>query len=269
MRAAVYHGIENIKIEDREKPACGEKEVLLRVHYCAVCGTDVRIFFHGHKKVTPPAIIGHEITGVLEKVGQEAKRADWQEGDAVTVVTSVGCGHCPLCRRGYYNLCPDTRAIGYFWPGGFAEYLVVPEEALNQGAIIKLPPNLSPLAGTLIEPFSCVINGQSYLQIEAGETVVIFGGGPIGLMHAWLARASGAKNVVVVDPDFERLERFGRNFEGLVLLNPSQNNIKDEVLKMTDGLGADVVITACPVKKAQLDGLELLAGRGRISFFGG
>ncbi|HOL67536.1 MAG TPA: zinc-dependent dehydrogenase [bacterium] len=269
MKAAVFHGVEDIRIQEWPQPHCGPKEVLVKVSYCAICGTDLRIFYHGHKKVNPPAIIGHEITGVIEKVGESVSQSDFRAGDPVTVVTSVGCGHCRLCQRGWYNLCPDTRAIGYFWPGGFAEYLLVPEEAVAQQAIIRLPEKLSLLDGTLVEPLSCVINGQSYLNIRDGETVVIFGGGPVGLMHACLAKAEGASQVLVVDPDFERLERFGKKFEGLILLDPKKVKVKEEVARLTAGAGADVVITACPVKQAQLDGLEILAGRGRISFFGG
>ncbi len=268
MKAAIYYGQQDIRVADWPEKSPGEKEVLIKVAYCAVCGTDVRIFFHGHKKVTPPAIIGHEITGVVEKIGKGVDKKNFQVGDAVTVVTSVGCGKCALCRRGRYNLCLQTRAIGYYWPGGFARYLIVPEEAVQQEAIIKLPDGVSLLQGSMIEPLSCVINGQNYLEIKEGETVVIFGGGPIGLMHASLAKAKGA-TTIVIDPDFDRLVRFGQNFAGLILWNPGKINLKQEIWKMTSGLGADVVITACPVKQAQLDGLDILAPGGRLSLFGG
>jgi len=269
MRAAVYQGKERFEIREWPTPVCGDDEVLVRVNYCAICGTDVRIYFHGHAKVKPPAIIGHEITGTVAEVGRNVSLPGISVGDPVTTVTSTGCGTCRMCRQGYYNLCPDTRAIGYYFPGGFAEYLVIPAVAVRQNALIKLPDGMPLLDGTLIEPLSCAINGQQYLRIGPGDTVVIFGGGPIGLMHARLAQARGAERVVVVDPAFERLQRFGRQFEGLLLMDPAAVDVKEEVRKMTGGFGADVVITACPVKQAQIDGLQMLGSRGRISFFGG
>lgn len=269
MKAAVYYGIEDMRIEEVEKPVCGEKEILIRVCYCAICGTDVRIYFHGHKKVNPPAIIGHEITGIVEEIGESISWDEIKVGDKVSVVTSIGCGKCKMCKKGYYNLCPDTKAIGYYYQGGFAEYLLIPEPAVEQKAIVKLPDNLSLYEGALIEPLSCCINGQSYLNIEKGETVVIYGGGPVGLMHANLANASGAEKVIVVDPDYERLEKFGKQFEYLILWDGKKVNVKEEIKKLTDGYGADVVITACPAKQAQMEGIEILGSKGRISLFGG
>ncbi|MCD6407539.1 zinc-dependent dehydrogenase [bacterium] len=269
MKAAVYHGIEDIRIEEVEKPVCGEREILIKVSYCAICGTDVRIFFHGHKKVNPPAIIGHEITGIIEEIGKKVDYPEIKVGDRVTVVTSIGCGKCKMCLKGYYNLCPDTKAIGYYYQGGYAEYLLIPEISIQQKGIVKLPDNLSLSEGALIEPLSCCINGQSYLNIEEGDTVVIYGGGPIGLMHANLAKSSGADKVIVVDPDYERLEKFGKQFEGLILWDGKKVNVKEEINKITDGYGADVVITACPAKQAQMEGIEILGSKGRISLFGG
>jgi len=269
MKAAVYNGIQDIKIEEIEKPVCGEKEVLVEVNYCAICGTDVRIYFNGHKKVIPPAVIGHEITGKVAEIGDKVGETDFNIGDKVTVVTSIGCGKCKMCKQGLYNLCPDTKAIGYFYSGGFKEYLIVPEDAVKQKAVLKLPENTSLLEGALIEPLSCCINGQSYLNIHATDTVVIFGGGPIGFMHANLAKAEGAEKVIIIDPAFERLEKFGKQFENLILLDPNSLNIKDGIKKQTNGSGADVVITACPSKQAQMDGIEILGSKGRISFFGG
>lgn len=269
MKAAIYNGVENITVEEWENPVCGANEILLKTHYCAICGTDVRIYFHGHKKVIPPAIIGHEITGEIVEIGSSVQIQGLKPGDKVTTVTSTGCGKCKMCANGFYNLCPDTKAIGYFYQGGFAEYVIIPEPAVEQNAVIKLPENVSLLEGALIEPLSCAINGQDYLKINTGDTVVIFGGGPIGFMHAVLAKASGAGKIIMIDPAFERLQKFGKQFDFVELWNPGTTNIKEAVNTATGGFGADVVITACPSKKAQTDGLEILGSKGRISFFGG
>ncbi|MCL5674456.1 MAG: alcohol dehydrogenase catalytic domain-containing protein [Candidatus Omnitrophica bacterium] len=269
MKAAIFYGIENIKTEEKEKPKCGEKEVLVKVAFCAICGTDVRIFFSGHKKVIPPAVIGHEITGEVSEIGKGLSDIDLKIGDKIVLVTSIGCGKCPLCKKGFYNLCPDTKAIGYFYSGGYAEYVTIPEPAVQQKAWVKLPSNVSLLEGALIEPLSCVINGQNYLDIEKGDTVVIYGGGPIGLMHAVIARAKEAENIIIIDPNFQRLESFAKKFEGLILLDPKKENIKEKIKSITSGFGAEVVITAAPAKEAQMEALEIIAQKGRISFFGG
>ncbi|HNS49119.1 MAG TPA: alcohol dehydrogenase catalytic domain-containing protein [bacterium] len=269
MKAAVYHGIQDVRFEEVPAPACGPAEILVGVNYCAVCGTDVRIYLHGHKNVTPPAVTGHEITGRVLEIGPEVKEPGLAVGDRVTLVTSIGCGRCKMCRRGLHNLCPDTKAIGYRYPGGFAERLAVPAEAVRQRAVLKLPDNLSLLEGALIEPLSCAINGQNYLQVRPDDTVVIYGGGPIGFMHAALALAVPAARVIMIDPAFDRLKHFGREFPGLILWDPKEVRVADEVNKLTGGFGADVVITACPSPQAQVEGLGLLGSRGRISLFGG
>ncbi len=270
MKAAVYHGIKDIRVAEIETPVCKPDEIRIKVNYCAICGTDVRIYFHGHKKVIPPAVIGHEITGTIDEIGSNVSYSEsLKKGDKVALVTSIGCEKCKMCGKGLYNLCPDTKAIGYFYPGGYAEYVIVPASAMKQNAVIKLPESISLKEGALIEALSCAINGQNYLDIGRGDTVVIYGGGPIGIMHAVLAQAAGAERVIMTDPAYERLEKFGKQFGGLMLLDPKKVKIKDEVFRLTGGYGADVVITACPAKQAQVEGLELLGSRGRISLFGG
>lgn len=219
--------------------------------------------------MVPPAIIGHEITGEVEEIGAGVKDVELKKGSPVTLVTSIGCGSCKLCMQGLYNLCPDTKAIGYFYPGGFAEYVVIPEPAVKQKAWVILPENVSLLQGALIEPLSCAINGQSYLNIKNNDTVVIYGGGPVGLMHAVLAKAQSSGKVIITDPDFKRLERFAGQFAGLTLIDPKTEKVKDKVSEITSGFGAEVVITACPAKQAQMEALEITSPKGRISFFGG
>ncbi|MCM8821492.1 MAG: zinc-dependent dehydrogenase [Candidatus Omnitrophica bacterium] len=268
MKAAIFQGPEKIQVMEWKNPVCGDDEILIKVEYCAICGTDVRTFFHGHNKVIPPAIIGHEITGEVVEAGKNVKGL-LKKGDRITPVTSIGCGYCRLCSKGLYNLCPDTKALGYFYPGGFAEYMIIPEAAVEQKAWVVLPDNISLLEGSLIEPLSCVINAQNYLAIQPGDSVVIYGGGPIGFMHAILARASGAEKIVMVDPAYERLEKFASLFSDLILINPLKENTVAKIKKITDGFGADVIITACPAKQAQVEAFQIAAPRSRISFFGG
>jgi len=268
LKAAIFNGPEKISICDWKDPVPSDNEILIRVDYCAICGTDVRTFFHGHKKVIPPAIIGHEITGEVIEIGKNVK-SSLKKGDRITPVTSIGCGNCKLCKKGLYNLCPDTKALGYYYSGGFAQYMVIPEIAVKQDAWVVLPDSISSQEGSLIEPLSCVINAQNYLSIKDGDTVVIYGGGPIGFMHAILARASGAERVIMIDPAFERLERFASLFSDLILIDPLKQNTVERVKDITGGFGADVIITACPAKQAQIESFSIAAPHSRISFFGG
>ena len=266
MKAAVYLGPEKLEIREVEKPSCKAGEALIKVKACAICGTDVRIYYHGQANVKPPHIIGHEIAGVVEQAGAGVKGV--AEGDRVTVVTSVGCGKCRFCGKGYYNLCNETKALGYFWPGGFAEYVLIPEKSVSQNSIIKIPDGISFETASIIEPLSCCINGQEYLKIEKGDFVVVFGCGPIGIMHAELARAQGASKVAIIDVSEDKLE-LGRKFNGFVLVNSAKEDPVKKVLEMTRNEGADVIIVAAGSGKAQQQALEMAAKKARLSYFAG
>jgi len=268
LKAAIFNGPEKISVGSWESPFCAEDEILMKVNYCAICGTDVRTFFHGHKKVIPPAIIGHEITGEIVEIGKNVN-TNLKKGDRITPVTSIGCGHCRACEKGLYNLCPETKAIGYYYSGGFAEFMIIPAPAIRQNAWVTLPENVSLLEGALIEPLSCAINAQNYLNIQSGDTVVIYGGGPIGFMHAVLARASGAEKVIMVDPAFDRLKKFANQFEDIILIDPNTENTVARIKDITKNYGAEVIITACPAKQAQVEAFSIAAPCSRISFFGG
>jgi len=266
MKAAVFRGPEQMVVEEYPKPECGSHDVILKVDACAICGTDMRIYYHGHKNVTPPFITGHEVGGTIAEVGPDV--TGYEVGDRVLVVTPVGCGRCVYCRRGRHNLCRDFKALGYHFPGGFAEYMKIPEPAVRQGNLLKYPDHMKSEHAALVEPLSCVVNGQEYLNITTGDNVLVIGAGPIGCMHAVLARASGAANVVVSEMSDTRLE-MARRFGLTRYVNPSNEDLKQVVMEMTEGAGMDVVIVACSVKAAQEQALGLAAKRGRVSFFGG
>jgi L-iditol 2-dehydrogenase len=266
MKAAVYLGPEKIEIREVEKPVCGKGEVLLKVSACAVCGTDVRIYYHGQKNVVPPRITGHEIAATIAEVGSGVK--GYKEGERVTAVTSVGCGKCRFCQKGVFNLCDEPKYLGYYYDGGFAEYMKVPAEAVNGNNILKVPDKIDFPEIAVIEPLSCVINGQDYLNIQDQDTVVVFGAGPIGCMHAELAKVRGAKQVVLADISDTRLELI-KNFKGIKIFNSSKKDAVKEIMELTGDAGADVIITACSAGIVQEQALQMAAKRARISFFAG
>jgi len=238
--------------------------VRLKVEACALCGTDLRIFTYGQKNVVPPAIIGHEICGVVDQVGKGV--VDIREGQRVTPVTCVGEGECEYCKQGLHNLCRDFRALGYDFAGGYAEYMVIPKEAVDQGSVIEAPDGLSPEEVALVEPLSCCINGQEYLNIKEGDVVAIFGCGPIGLMHSEVARADGAARVFMVDAAPDRLEVVREFGAGEPL---EAEGSTEEIMNRTGREGVDVVICACGVPAVQAQALEIVKKKGRVSFFAG
>jgi len=266
MKAAVFMGPERMEVKEVPKPKCREGEVLLQVKACAICGTDGRIYFHGQKNVVPPHIIGHEIAGDIVEVGPGVK--GHKAGDRVTVVTSIGCGHCRYCERGLTNMCPDSKAIGYYYPGGFAEYMPVPAEAVRQRAVIKLPGGMPYDVAAMVEPLSCCINGQEYLHIEPGDMVVVVGAGPIGCMHLMLAKAAEAGKTIIIDVDEKRL-KMAERFAPDVVVDGRVGSSVERVLKETKGLGAEVVIVACGSHQAQEDAVRMAAKMGRVSYFAG
>src|SRR5512135_3352700 len=175
MKAAVFHGLRDVRIEEIDSPTAGKGEVVLRVLRCAVCGTDKRIYTHGQKNVVPPAVTGHEIVGVVHEIG--AGVAKLAAGQRVIVATVVGCGKCVYCRRKQYNLCESFTALGYDYAGGFAEYVKIPAPAVAQGNIIPIPQTMSVERAALIEPLSCCLNGEEYLNPQPGDRALVMGAG--------------------------------------------------------------------------------------------
>jgi len=266
MKAAVYHGIRDVRVEEVATPQAGPGEVVVRVLRCAVCGTDKRVYVHGQKNVVPPAIVGHEIVGLVYELGEGVSGPP--VGTRVIVATPVGCGDCICCRREQYNLCENFKALGYDYAGGFAEFMKVPARAVAQGNVIPIPEDLSPDAAALIEPLSCCLNGQEYLDPQPGDRALVFGAGPIGLMHAGILTAKGCRPVMVADISAERLEYV----KDLGVGTPIHTTRDDTVAEILEAAGEekfDVVVTACSVKAVQDCALRLARQKARISFFAG
>jgi L-iditol 2-dehydrogenase len=268
MKAAVYHGPNDIKVEHVPIPEPGEREMLLRVSSASICGTDLRIF-HGQHRMYPPGTIripGHEVVGTITEIGQAVE--GFSVGQKVFVAPNMGCGHCEQCVSGINNLCKDYQAVGVTLNGGFAEYMLIPEKAILQGNVIPIKEDVDSAVAALLEPFACVLRGQNALHIQPGEIVLIIGAGPIGVMHTKLAKVRGAGMVIVSEPISFRAEQV-KAAGADVVLNPMEQDLKAEISKLTADHGADVIIVAAPVHAAQESTLELAALGGRINFFGG
>jgi len=266
LKALVYHEIQDFRIEEVEKPACPPKGLLLKVKSCGLCGTDVRTYFGGHKSVTPPWIIGHEIAGIVEEVGNQTK--GFHKGDHLAVAPVVYCGKCPFCLEGKYYLCQNIKEIAQHWPGGFAEFIAIPQEALKLGNVNVIPEDLSFEEAAISEPPSSCLNAQDRAQVGIGDSVVIIGAGPVGCFHTQIARLRGALKVILMDVLSHRL-KLAERFTPDVVINSSQQGYLDEVIQETEEHGADVVIVACSSIKAQQDSLKIARNGGRVIFFGG
>jgi L-iditol 2-dehydrogenase len=267
MKAARLYGKEDLRVESAPVPAIGEGEVLLAVKAAAICGTDIRMFRNGHKNVSAehPLILGHEIAGVIEKVGPGV--AGYREGMRVAVAPNMGCGVCDLCVSGNTQLCADFKAFGINIDGGFADHMRVPAAAVRQGNLTEMPSGVDFPAAAVVEPLSCVYNAFQRCAIGPGDTVLVMGSGPIGLMHARLAKMGGAAKVFMNDINSERLAHCAALDRAIIPVETPElaRRIKEE----TGGKGLDVVITANPAPEAQIVALELVGLNGRVMFFGG
>lgn len=268
MLAAVYHGPNDLRLEQVEVPSIGPEEVLLKVQAAGICGTDLRILHGGHRKYPEGTVRvpGHEVVGTIEKLGEGL--TGYSIGQRVFVAPNMGCGHCRECVSGNNNVCAQFQAIGITLDGAFAEYMRVPAAAVRQGCLMPIADHVDAAVATLIEPFACVLRGQKPLAIKPGETVLVIGAGPIGIMHLKLALLSGAGKVLVSEMNTDRVEQAVAAGADRVI-RPDVEDLEAVVKQETNGQGADVVIVAAPAHAAQEQALVLAGIGGRINFFGG
>lgn len=266
MKAAVLYGPEQLMLEDLPVPQAREGEIVIKVKSCAICGSDVRIYHHGHANIRLPQVIGHEIAGVVADVGRGV--TEFRAGDRVAVAPAIPCGTCYYCRRGQQTVCDNLESIGYHYGGGFAEYCRIPRRAVMQGNVHIIPDRVDYDDAAVAEPLACVINGQEIAHIGLGDVVTVIGAGPVGCMHVQLARNLGALKTILVEMNPERLEM--AHVAGADLyVDSSREDAIEAVMGATAGHGADVVIVSCPSGAAQQQAIRMARKRGRVSFFGG
>jgi len=267
MQAALLYGKEDLRVGELPIPEIAAGEILLRVKAAAVCGTDIRMFKNGARGVGPdsPLVPGHEISGIIERVG--AGVTGYREGMRVAVAPNMGCGVCDMCVSGNTQLCKTYKAFGINIPGGFAQFMKIPEAAVRQGNLAEIPQGADFSEAALVEPLSCVYNAFKRSAITAGDTVLVIGAGPIGLMHAKLALMGGAARVFMNDISQERLDLCTKAEPSIVAVTGGP--VTDRIRELTGGRGVDVCITAAPVPEIQIAAVEVAAVNGRVMFFGG
>jgi L-iditol 2-dehydrogenase len=267
MKVARFHAPGDVRLDDIAPPSPGPDELLIRVRACSMCGTDVKIRAFGHHHIVPPRVMGHEIAGEVAEVGPAVD--GWWVGDRVQVIAAIPCGECAECRRGRMTVCPNQESMGYHYDGAFAALMTVPAKVLRVDGVNRIPDGLSFAEASVAEPLACVLNGQRLARVDAGDDVVVIGSGPIGCLHVRLARARGARRVFLVDLNRERLDVAAALVAPDEAICGAETDVVDAVTKLTDGRGADVVITAAASGRAQEQAIAMAARQGRISFFGG
>jgi L-iditol 2-dehydrogenase len=264
MNAAVYYGRADVRYEMVPVPQCGHDELRVKIDACAVCGSDLKTFNNGNPRMKPPMVMGHEFSGLVESVGRAVK--GFCTGDRIVMATSISCGECFYCKKGWNNLCAKLNPMGFSYPGGMAEYLIIPAVAIRNGHVIKVPSEMLPEHAALAEPTSCAVNCVENCGIKGGETVVVIGAGPLGILNLYVAREYGAKKLILAQRDGKRLAQ-AREFECDRLVNTTQEDLADVVRSETGGVGADVVIVAAPEAGVQETALDLVHKRGRVCLF--
>jgi (R,R)-butanediol dehydrogenase/meso-butanediol dehydrogenase/diacetyl reductase len=256
MKAISYQGKKTVAVVDKPVPQPSEDKVLIKVAYAGICGSDLSIVAGKHPRATPPLTMGHEFSGTIAALPQET-HSDLKVGDRVTVYPLLSCGTCYVCKMGLPHVCRDLKLIGIDTDGAFAEYVLAAEDA-----IIKIPDELSDEEGALIEPLAVCIHAAHMSRMQVGDTVVVTGAGPIGLLMAMVARASGAAKVIMTEVAPTRID-VARAL-GFTVLNAADPNLVEQVLELTRGRGGDIVFEATGHPSVAPYLMELVRIRGQI-----
>lgn len=253
-------------ISRQKTPIPKNGEALLKVQTCCLCGSDIRTFRYGNARTKLPAIIGHEISGIIV---QTTSNCPLQVGDRVSVGADLPVKNDFWSKAGYHNLAEPNMALGYQLAGGLAEYCLLGAEHCATGPVCQIPDHLSFDSAALAEPIACCLNACTNTNISHHDNVIIFGAGPIGTLLARCCLLSGAKKVLLTDPIAERItiaQKLGLN----AILLPEKNHMAALAAELpTDKKGFDVALTACISPQAIESAIGNLAKKGRLCLFAG
>jgi L-iditol 2-dehydrogenase len=262
MRAVVFHGPGDLRYEDLPIPEPRDGEVLVKIQTALTCGTDVKTFRRGHPVMIPivPTVFGHELAGTVAALGRGVK--NFREGDRVVPANSAPCGECPLCRAGRYNLCDDLLFVN----GAFGEYIALPARVVEKN-LVPVSRGLTLSRAAFAEPLACALLGIERGRVEAGQTVVIFGHGPVGCLLALVASQRKARVILVGKPGwrFERVRTLGL----AECVENSSADVWSALREMTERRGADVALDATGRPEVWEQAVASVGKAGTVVFFGG
>jgi 2-desacetyl-2-hydroxyethyl bacteriochlorophyllide A dehydrogenase len=258
MRAALYHGIGQIEVSDVPRPEPGPGEVLIRVGYCGICGSDLEAYHCGMYE--PGLIPGHEFAGTLAELG--AAVAGWKVGDRVVIDNVLPCGECERCREGRLDACENLITMGVTHNGALADYCVVAARALH-----RLPDEVALRQGALVEPLSVVLHGVRRSRLKVGDRVLVMGAGPIGLLVLQCALLAGARSVAVTEVDPARAA-LARRLGAAAVLDPLHENVGLALAGLTAGQGPEVAFICTGAPAPFADAVSLVRKGGQICLLG-
>ncbi len=261
MKAVRLEATGKLFLREVEKPVPGPDDLLVRVEACGICGTDRHLFL-GEFPSHPPVTLGHEFAGIIEAVGSEV--SGFRPGMRVTGDPNIACGRCEECHNGRVNLCRNLQAIGIHKDGGFADYVILPQKQA-----LALPPGLDPLHGAFCEPLACCLHGLDLANIRTGASIIVLGGGVIGLLTVQLARLAGATHVLLVTRSADK-RTLAETLGATATFDPSW---KDPISGITGegGLlpgGADIVFECAGVPETMMQAPKLARRGGTALILG-
>lgn len=267
MQAAFLIAPQRLELREVPAPRAAPDGLVLRVKACGVCGSDLRRWREGPPAGVTHLVQGHELAGIVVEVGAQVNR--FKVGDRLAVAPDIHCGDCWYCRRGLFNLCTHLTLLGITpgLDGGFAELVALSGDVLRNGIVHPLPDEIGFRAGALAETLSSVLATHAKCETSLGETVVVIGAGPTGCLHLIVARARGAR--VILSQTSALRRQTAARFAPEAIIDAGTQDVVAEVKRLTQGLGADVVICANPVAATQTQAVEMTRRGGRIVLFGG
>lgn len=262
MKAAVLYSAKDLRVEEVKEPSPLSNQIKVKVERAGICGSDLHAYSHGLSMeahpltgVKPPLTLGHEFSGTIVEIGNEVTK--FQIGDRVAIEPLIYCGDCYACKRGYYNQCSKVGFVGLNCDGGFAEYTIVDEKMAH-----LLPDNVSFEEGALVEPAAVSFYAVRESKLKAGDSVAIFGAGPIGLLALLAAKAAGATKMIVVDLSEERLQK-AKELGATTIIDGHRDDIVETILQLTNG-GVNVVYECAGAQATMTNAVASVKQGGQI-----
>ena len=266
MKAALMYGPGDIRVEETGKPLCPKDGLILKIMAVGLCGSDIRNLTTDSRKGHYPFIYGHEITGVVDETGPAETK--YRVGQRLFLFPGTYCMECDACVSGHSENCENDHVTGLAGTGGFAQYIAVGGEKIRCGGIYEIPDDVTYEAASLGEPLTSVFACLENIGVGYADTLVIIGAGPIGGFMAQIAKIRGARRVIMIDINKRRLE-MAKQFGVDEIIDSSKTNPIEAVRRLTDGRGADKVISATPVNATQTQSVHMVKKGGIVVFFGG
>lgn len=265
MRACRFYGPGRIGMEEVPIPQVGPGEILMQVEATALCASDIRVY-RGEKAARSGVILGHEVAGTVAALGEGS--VEFALGDRITIYPVIACGECFFCVQGKRNRCLRRTTLGYEVDGGLAEYLLIPSSLVRMGHVLRVPSHLPLELASLTEPLACVLNSLETCGVGPGCSLLILGAGPMGLMHVIAARAMGAAQILVSEPQEER-RNLAQELGASIVLKPDWSSLKEVALTVTGSLGVDAAIVTVGLPEVVEECLTLVRRQGWVNLFAG